>query len=204
MGRLCRLPDAAAELSRHALLTDLDAYVPATEREAAMLARLRAFVAEHDDCFERSLAIGHVTGSAWVVDPAGEAALLTHHRKLGKWLQLGGHADGDPDIRGVALREALEESGLAHVRLASDAIYDVDVHEIPARGNEAAHLHYDVRFAFYADRGDVPIASEESHAVAWVPLAEIERFTIDDSVRRLVAKTPALISASAMSIRRPQ
>ncbi len=197
MGRVRRIPDAAAELSRRALLADLEAYVPANEREAAMLSQLRAFVAEHDDCFERTLAIGHVTGSAWVVDPAGEAALLTHHRKLGKWLQLGGHADGDPDIRGVARREALEESGLAHVTLASDAIYDVDVHEIPARGDEAAHFHYDVRFAFYTDRGDVPIASEESHAVAWVPLAEIERFTIDDSVRRLVAKTPALISASA-------
>jgi 8-oxo-dGTP pyrophosphatase MutT (NUDIX family) len=184
VGRVRRLPDAAAELSRRALLADLETYAPANEREAAMLSQLRAFVAEYDDCFERTLAIGHVTGSAWVIDPAGDAALLTHHRKLGKWLQLGGHADGDPDIRGVARREALEESGLAHVMLASDAIYDVDVHEI-------------VRFAFYADRGDVPIASEESHAVAWVPLAEIERFTIDDSVRRLVAKTPALISASA-------
>jgi 8-oxo-dGTP pyrophosphatase MutT (NUDIX family) len=197
VGRVRRFADAAAALSRRALLADLEAYVPANEREASMLSQLRAFVAEHDDCFERTLAIGHVTGSAWVVDRAGEAALLTHHRKLGKWLQLGGHADGDPDIRGVALREALEESGLARVTLARDAIYDVDVHEIPARGAEAAHFHYDVRFAFYADRGDVPIASEESHAVAWVPLAEIERFTIDDSVRRLVAKTPALISASA-------
>ena len=160
-----------------------------------MAEQLRAFVAAHDDCFERTLAIGHVTGSAWVVDRAGEAALLTHHRKLGKWLQLGGHADGDGDIRRVARREALEESGLGDVALAREAIYDVDVHEIPARGLEEAHLHYDVRFAFYADRGGVPIASAESHAVAWVPLAEIERYAIDDSVRRLVAKTKTFAPA---------
>jgi 8-oxo-dGTP pyrophosphatase MutT (NUDIX family) len=180
------------------LLADLERYVPANDREAAMALRLRDFVATHADCFERSLAIGHVTGSAWVVDRAGDAALLTHHRKLGKWLQLGGHADGDADVRRVARREALEESGLARVDFASDDIYDVDVHEIPARGAEAAHVHYDVRFAFFADRGDVPVASEESYAVAWVPFAEIERFTIDDSVRRLVAKTPSLVAARAM------
>ncbi len=162
-----------------------------------MVSQLRAFVTGYVDCFERSLAVGHVTGSAWVVDRRGDAALLTHHRKLGKWLQLGGHADGDADVRRVALREAVEESGLAGIELASDAIYDVDVHEIPARGDEPAHLHYDVRFAFFADRGGVPVASDESIAVAWVPLAEIERFAIDDSVRRLAAKTPGLVRRQA-------
>ena len=182
---------------RRALLADLDRYDPVDAREREMAERLRAFVAAHEDCFERTLSIGHVTGSAWVVDRTGEAALLTHHRKLGKWLQLGGHADGDADVRRVAIREALEESGLPAVAPASDAIYDVDVHEIPARGMEAAHVHYDVRFAFFADRGDVPVASVESLAVAWVPLADIERFAIDDSVRRLVRKTGTLVSPRA-------
>ncbi len=182
---------------RLSLLAELERYAPADEREAAMVAQLRAFVAANPDCFERTLADGHVTGSAWVVDRAGEAALLTHHRKLGKWLQLGGHADGDADVRRVALREALEESGLERIALASDAIYDVDVHEIPARTGEPAHLHYDVRFAFFAERDDAPAASDESHAVAWVPLAAIEGYAIDDSVRRLVAKTPALVAGDA-------
>jgi 8-oxo-dGTP pyrophosphatase MutT (NUDIX family) len=177
---------------RAALLADLERYVPSGDGERAMAERLRAFVAAHPDCFQRTRSSGHVTGSAWVVDRAGEAAVLTHHRKLGKWLQLGGHADGDSDIRRVALREAVEESGLTEIEPASDGIYDVDVHEIPARGAEPAHLHYDVRFAFYADRNALPAASEESHAVAWVPLAEIERFAIDDSVRRLAAKTRSL------------
>ncbi len=184
---------------RLALLTELDAYVPVGAREAAMRAQLRAFVAAEAACFERSNAAGHVTGSAWVVDRAGGAVLLTHHRKLERWLQLGGHADGDADIRRVALREAREESGLANIVPAQATIFDVDVHEIPARGSEAAHLHYDVRYAFYADRGDVPVASVESYAVAWVPLAEIERYRIDDSVRRLVRKTPNLLRASPSS-----
>jgi 8-oxo-dGTP pyrophosphatase MutT (NUDIX family) len=181
---------------RFDLLADLRRYAPSDAREAAMVARLRAFVVAHPECFERSLAIGHVTGSAWVIDRAGEAALLTHHRKLGKWLQLGGHADGDPDVRAVALREAREESGLTAIEPASGAIYDVDVHDIPARGDEPAHVHYDVRFAFVADRGDVPVASAESFAVAWVPLAELERYAIDESVRRLARKTPVLARAS--------
>ncbi|GAC1302562.1 MAG: hypothetical protein NVSMB19_11940 [Vulcanimicrobiaceae bacterium] len=181
---------------RERLLGDLAAYVARDARDAAMARRVAAFVRTYDACFERSLAIGHVTGSAWVIDRDGTAALLTHHRKLDKWLQLGGHADGDADIRRVALREATEESGLADIAVASDAVYDVDVHEIPARPGEPAHEHFDVRFAFFARRSDVPVASDESHAVAWIPFAQIADYAIDDSVRRLVAKTAALVAAA--------
>ena len=184
-----------AHTGRVRLIADLDAYIPTSAHERAMVARVRAFVEGHEDCFERTLALGHVTGSAWVVDAYAGAALLTHHRKLGKWLQLGGHADGDPDIRRVAAREAAEESGLSDLVLAQASIYDVDVHDIPARADEPAHVHYDIRFAFFASASSVPIVSDESHAVAWVPLAEIEQRTIDDSVRRLVAKTAALVAA---------
>ncbi len=177
---------------RARLLRDLDAYVASDAREETMRLRLRAFVSGHTDCFERSLRAGHVTGSAWIVDRAASAVVLAHHRKLARWLQPGGHADGDADVRRVALREASEESGLAGIVLARHAIYDLDVHDIPARADEPAHVHYDVRFAFYARREDAPVTSDESHAVAWVPLAEIERYAIDDSVRRLIAKTATL------------
>jgi 8-oxo-dGTP pyrophosphatase MutT (NUDIX family) len=177
---------------RKELIEELRSYRPFDERERTMVGRLDTFLRSHADCFERRLAVGHVTGSAWVVDRSLRTVLLTHHRKLGKWLQLGGHADGDPDIRSVALREAVEESGLAGIVLAQHAIYDVDVHKIPARSGEPAHLHYDVRFAFFADALRVPRASAESHEVAWVPLEKVEHLSIDDSVRRLVAKTGAL------------
>jgi 8-oxo-dGTP pyrophosphatase MutT (NUDIX family) len=178
-------------LWRERLLLELERYEPADEREVAMVESLRAFVAAEPACFERSNVAGHVTASAWVVDRARSAALLTHHRKLDRWLQLGGHADGEGDLRSVALREAREESGLTAFEFARHEIYDVDVHEIPARGDEPAHLHYDVRFALYAD-DEAPQASEESFAVAWVPLAGLAALGADASVRRLAAKTLGL------------
>jgi 8-oxo-dGTP pyrophosphatase MutT (NUDIX family) len=184
--------EPSADVSRGSLLRELDAYRPAILHERAMLAELTAFIRDQPDCFSRTLTIGHVTASAWVVDATGSFALLTHHRKLGRWLQLGGHADGDDDVRRVALREAHEESGLAEIRFADRAIYDVDVHAIPARPHEPAHKHYDVRFAFIADRFAPLSVSAESHALAWVPLAQLDTPDVDDSVRRLVQKTSAL------------
>ena len=174
---------------RNALLEKLGAYQPPDPREAAAADALRAFVMAHPDCFERSLAIGHITGSAWIVDPDRTSALLTYHRKLDKWLQLGGHADGDPDILRVALREAREESGLEEIRAVSKDIFDIDIHVIPARAAEREHLHYDVRFLLEADPRAPLTASHESRSLAWVPLGEIERLNPEESITRMVAKT---------------
>jgi 8-oxo-dGTP pyrophosphatase MutT (NUDIX family) len=160
-----------------------------------MVERTRAYVLARSDAFERTSRAGHVTGSAWIVDRAGTAAVLLHHRKLGMWLQPGGHADGERDVREVALREAREETGLTSLVLATPGIYDVDVHAIPARGDEPAHAHYDVRFAYYAERTEAPRANSESHAVAWIAFGVIERYAIDESVRRLIFKTPRLVRA---------
>ena len=156
-----------------------------------MRARLVAFVAAHPDAFERTLAVGHVTASAWVVDPARAHALLAHHRKLGKWLQLGGHVDvgADADVRDAAMREAREESGLTSLRFAMNGIYDLDVHAIPARPGEPAHDHYDVRFAFEADPAEPLVTSAESHALAWIALDDLPAYGADESVLRLARKT---------------
>ena len=135
-------------------------------------------------------------GSAWSVDRSGRAAVLLHHRKLDRWLQPGGHADGDPDVRAVAWREAREETALASLVPATEAVYDVDVHDILARGAEPAHKHYDVRFAFFADRDETPPGNLESHAVRWVDLADLDRYAVDGSVRRLAAKTRRLAPAT--------
>jgi len=112
---------------------------------------------------------------------------------LNKWLQLGGHADGDFDILRVALREAREESGLATIRPVSTAIYDIDIHVIPARGSEPEHLHYDVRFLLEADRTAPLLASRESRSLAWTPLTRIAELNPEESMARMVAKTPAAI-----------
>ena len=178
--------------SRQTLLDELHAYVPADAREATMRDRIIAFVGAHCDAFERALAIGHVTASAWIVDPARTRALLTHHRKLGKWLQLGGHADGDPDVRRTALREAQEESGLTSLRFVHERIYDLDVHPIPARPGEPAHDHYDVRFALEADPNEPLVVSAESKELAWIPLDALTACGSDESVLRLARKTATL------------
>ncbi|MEM1250777.1 MAG: NUDIX hydrolase [Acidobacteriota bacterium] len=158
--------------------------------ESDVVDRYRDFVERHENCFERSLEIGHVTGSAWLVDPAGERVLLTHHGKLGMWVQLGGHADGESDVRLVALAEAREESGL-EVDLLSAELFDVDIHVIPRREKgghvEPEHLHYDVRFALRARSEDFTV-SEESLELAWVPVAEIAAMEVDASVRRMSDK----------------
>jgi 8-oxo-dGTP pyrophosphatase MutT (NUDIX family) len=174
---------------RQVLLSKLVVYRPSDAHEARMAERLRQFVEIHTDCFQRSLLVGHVTGSAWIVDAERAFALLTHHRKLDKWLQPGGHADGDSDILRVALREAREESGLAAIRPVSDDIFDIDIHTIPARGAEPEHLHYDVRFLLEADRTAPLTISAESRSLEWVAPDRIALLNPEESIARMVAKT---------------
>lgn len=152
-----------------------------------MVTRFRELVTAHEDCFERTCLPGHITGSAWLVDDTGSRVLLTHHRKLDRWLQLGGHSDGEPDTLAAARREAEEESGLK-VEALDDVPLDLDVHEIPARGTEPRHDHYDVRFVFRVVGSADFVVSDESHDLAWVPIDELTSYTDEESVLRLARK----------------
>jgi 8-oxo-dGTP pyrophosphatase MutT (NUDIX family) len=136
---------------RERLLEALLAHAPFDDAEARMRDEFFRFVEAHEDCFERTCVPGHVTGSAWIVNPARTRVVLLHHRKLDKWLQPGGHCDGDADVLRVALREANEETGLRNLRPLSEDIYDVDAHQIPERKKTPAHIHYDVRYLLEAD-----------------------------------------------------
>jgi 8-oxo-dGTP pyrophosphatase MutT (NUDIX family) len=176
-------------MHRRSLLTLLDAYRPFDADDEAARARIAGFVQEHADCFERSLLIGHVTGSAWILDAARSQCLLTHHRKLERWLQLGGHADGQSEILEVAMREAREESGLHSLRAVTASIFDCDVHWIPERKSEPGHYHYDVRFLFEADATEPLVVSEESKELAWVALGGVGALSGDASVQRMVTKS---------------
>jgi 8-oxo-dGTP pyrophosphatase MutT (NUDIX family) len=175
---------------RTELVAELSAYRPADDREAAMRDRLVAFITRHHDAFERTQRLGHVTASTWIVDPARTRTLLTHHRKLGKWVQLGGHVDGEVDVRAAALREAREESGLTSLRFVAATIYDVDVHSIPARCDEPAHEHFDIRFVLEADPSERLIVSDESHDVVWHAIDALATLGADESLFRLARKTP--------------
>ena len=177
---------APDRMHRSGLKARLAAYRARWPEESETLARFEAFVDSHPDCFHRSCRVGHVTGSAWIVDRTGERVLLTHHRKLGRWLQPGGHSDGETDTLAVALREAEEESGLP-VRALDAAIFDLDVHPIPALPGEPAHYHFDVRFLVRAEHDRFRI-SAESHALEWVPAEGLGALTNEESVLRMARK----------------
>jgi len=159
--------------------------------EAEMTAETIRFVEGHADCFLRACVPGHLTGSAWIVNADRTRTLLTHHRKLEKWLQLGGHADGDFDLLAVAQREAEEESGLRSVRVVSGDVFDVDRHWIPPRKKDPGHYHYDLRFLFEADPAEPLVVSSESKELAWVDLAQVRKLNAEESMARMVRKTVA-------------
>ena len=151
-------------------------------------ARERAFILgwidAHPDALLRTCLEGHLTSSALILDASGERGLLTLHKKLGRWLQLGGHCDGDANLAGSALRECLEESGIAGLAIDPEPV-DLDCHRIPARASEPEHWHLDARFLVRAPRGARPRISSESKALRWFAPSELTTIDTDDSVRRL-------------------
>ncbi len=180
-------------MHRKAVLKLLRAHVTraADPHEAEMTAATITFVEAEVECLRRECVPGHLTGSAWVVSPDRTRTLLTHHYKLDLWLQLGGHADGDPELLAVALREAREESGLVNVRAVSTEVFDVDRHWIPARKTEPGHYHYDVRFIIEADPHEPLVISSESKDLAWVDVARVTALNAEESMARMVRKTAA-------------
>lgn len=173
---------------RQSFERELAAYRDQWQGEAGTVDLFLDFLRSHADVYERRHAIGHFTASSLLVSADGARVLLTHHRKLGLWLQPGGHADGDDDLARVALREAQEETGVPALRVESD-VFDIDRHRIPARGDEPEHWHYDVRYVVRAGTDERFVVSEESHALAWRPVAEVAVDpAMDGSLRRMARK----------------
>ncbi len=163
----------------------LGAFRPATEEQAKTRERMLAFIDEHPiDAHRRTCVPGHLTASALVIDASRERALLTHHKKLQRWLQLGGHCDGDAHLAHVALREAIEESGIDDLAIDPRPV-DLDVHWIPPHKSDPGHWHLDTRFLIYAPHGARELISDESLELRWWSPSEIDALETDDSVRRL-------------------
>ena len=183
-------------MHRRALLDLLARYAKRRPGEQALVRRFEEFVRGHEDCLSRSCRPGHLTASAWILSPCGEQVLLTHHKKLGKWLQLGGHVDGEPQVERACLREAQEESGMQRFSFVSgdDALtpLDLDVHAIPARAVEPEHLHWDVRFLLQAAPAQPLVCSDESNRLEWVEAGALSTFTQEESVLRLHRKAVEL------------
>jgi 8-oxo-dGTP pyrophosphatase MutT (NUDIX family) len=190
-------------MHRRPLLDMLSAYRQIYPVEADVVDRMCELVQIHANCFDRTCRPGHITGAAWILSADRRRALLTHHRKLDRWLQLGGHADGQWQVEQVALREAREESGMKafdFIPIAGALLpFDLDIHDIPARYDAAgqmiedAHEHHDVRFLLIAQPGQLIQVSDESHDVAWFTADEVLDLTTDESVLRMLRKALELM-----------
>lgn len=176
----------------------LSGYQPANATEAAFVERMLV-LSQAPGAAERShFAPGHFTASAFVLSPDRRDLVLIHHKKLGIWVQPGGHVEPtDDDLIGAARREVLEEVGLdgllplTATATGASLVFDVDIHLIPARKADPAHEHFDVRFAFVAKTREL-VHSDEVADLRWVPLADVEQMGTDESVLRAVSKLRAL------------
>jgi hypothetical protein len=155
-------------MHRKNLKKKLERYNPIDETEKADKIKMLEFLNSHENCFERSLSVGHFTGSCWLVNRDSTKFLLTLHKKIGRWLQLGGHADGDCDLARVSLKEANEESGLRNIELLSNEIFDIGIHMIAEYNGISVHYHHDVRFLMKTtDKDDDIQISNESNDLKW-------------------------------------
>jgi 8-oxo-dGTP pyrophosphatase MutT (NUDIX family) len=131
---------------------------------------------------------GHLTASGFVLSPEGDAVLLIFHKKLGIWVQPGGHVEAsDASLAAAARREVAEEVGLTLPFEAQASVFDIDIHAIPARKDEPPHEHFDVRFCFQSPTRSIAINDEVVDA-RWAPLAQIDQLTTDESVLRAIRK----------------
>ena len=186
-------------MHRRPLLDLLDVYQRGAPEESVVVEKIRSLVIANERCFDRDCLPGHITASSWIVSHDVERVLLTHHRKLGLWLQLGGHADGEPCVLDVALREAREESGMQQFRVVGpDELavpLDVDVHRIPAHKNEPAHEHHDIRYLLIAKPGQELVVSDESLDLRWFPIGSLPDMLDDESMLRMNTKAHSLLAS---------
>lgn len=183
---------------RASLRAALLAHECAGEGEERDRQAMLALVETEPACFARTtFTPGHFTGSVFIFSPDSGLVLLHHHRRLDRWLQMGGHDEGESDPAATALREGCEESGLTDLVLLSPAILDLDVHPIPPGRGEPGHAHFDVRFAAITRTAGAARADEaESLDLAWLPLEEAVRRMEEPGARRALAKAARLLGTS--------
>jgi 8-oxo-dGTP pyrophosphatase MutT (NUDIX family) len=175
-------------MHRDKLIQSISNYKIFSKEDEVIKNRFLNFIATHKNCFERSLEIGHITASAFIIDKKNEKILLLHHKKLDKWLQPGGHCDGEENVLKVAIKEVFEETGINIAYQESD-IFDLDIHTIPLHKNIPKHEHFDIRFLFDLDSTIQTEINEESNQLAWVSMNDLENYTNEESILRMRKKS---------------
>jgi len=177
-------------MDRTDILLELALYKTNHHEEKLFISSFIELIEKHENCFERNLLSGHITGSAWVLNTTFSKVLLVYHAKLDRWLQPGGHADGDENLKRVAHKELEEETGLMKAELYARTIFDLDIHLIPAHMQTPKHHHFDVRYLFHADEIENIQVSKESKEVKWWDLKKVSDLVNHDrSIMRMVDKS---------------
>ena len=177
------------QMERNQLSLQLNKYRTPYDEEASFIEDFISLTSA-PMAYQRERLEGHFTASAWIVNRKRTHTLLTLHRKLGRWLQLGGHADGNENLLEVAMKEAQEESGLKSLRFVDETIFDLDKHIIPERPHVPAHFHFDVRYILEADLNEDLIKSDESISLAWVAFDSVQDVIgYNPSILRMLEKT---------------
>ena len=159
------------------IVEEIEKYRPCNEQEQRDKAVILAFLENNEDAFLRSNLLAHMTASSWIVNPERTKTLMVYHNIYDSWSWTGGHADGETDLLSVALREAREETGIAHVRPVSPEIFSLEVLTVDGHEKRGAyvpsHLHLNVTYLLVAEESDtLHICKEENSGVAWFTLEE--------------------------------
>ena len=159
------------------IVEEIKKYRPCNEQEQRDKAVILAFLENNEDAFLRSNLLAHMTASSWIVNPQRTKTLMVYHNIYDSWSWTGGHADGETDLLAVALREAREETGIAHVRPVSPEIFSLEV--LTVDGHEkrgeyvSSHLHMNLTYLLEARESDtLHICREENSGVAWFALED--------------------------------
>ena len=180
---------------RERLIQEIFNFQSEYSEEQAFKPKFESLLSNYQNCFERGLLLGHITASSWILNYEQNAVLLLHHTKLNKWLQPGGHADGDDDVRSVALKEAEEETGISGFIFSSNEIFDLDIHTIPERKGVPEHEHYDIRFLLISPEGAIPQRNHESNNLKWIPIEQLYQYVNHEaSLLRMYNKTGKILA----------
>lgn len=180
---------------RNTLIKDIESIKPLDKAEAAFIPRFTELLKNEPRCFYRDCFPAHITGSAILLNPHGDEILMNHHASLDKWMNFGGHADGEEDILAVAIRETMEESGITAFKPITSDIIDIDIHTIPANASKAEpeHYHFDIRYAMQMTDDQPPIISHESKDLQWMDFDQaLKSIDANDSLIRLITKVKDL------------
>ena len=169
------------------LIEEIERLPAVTPRERGVQKRFLDLIRTEPDCFLRSNLKAHITASAFVIDRSAARILLIYHKKLEKWLQPGGHCDGEQNTLAVAIREVFEETGVV-IQADNQPIIDLDIHTIPPRREVPEHEHFDVRYLFEADSALPLIRNHETLALEWVSWNDLPQYTEEASVLRILHK----------------